>query len=497
MATTTQLTRRKYYANDLTWHPYAVAFLKQMELNLSPEQEDIFFDTHRIQHVAAGEGSGKSFIGALKCVVKTSAQRATWKEGPDMYGWVVGADYEDAREEVMQAREMAIKLGIYDESRSSFPIARDQAVVLTLTTGVSMRTVSAHDTTKLGREEPDFIVGGESSRWSGQAFKRCEGRLIRRWPYSWMYESGSFEAALDPWFKEIYYLGLGPNDRDLLSFSMPTWSNPVVYPGGRNDPAIKLIEASTDANYFLERYAGKPAAPSLAMFPQFKVTTHVWELEVVEDQPVFLAVDPGTEVYCVLFLQMIHGEVRILDEIYVSHWSHDEVLDEVMARPLWRKVDSGDPGTIDTAAKQDHFGMGTPANAWYDKTGLRLRMKYVKLEQTIERLRSVLSYNPATQRPRLIVHPRCKGLIAELGGGPSPVEGGGLWKKSKSGKPEARNDHACKALAYFLVQRLGTARPGEDDDETPEDTGPGAGTYLTPIGGAKKEESFGLFSYLR
>ena len=81
------------------------------------------------------------------------------------------------------------------------------------------------------------------------------------------------------------------------------------------------------------------------------------------------------------------------------------------------------------------------------------------LDVSIERVRAALALNPKTARPRLRIHPRCKGLISEMGGGPSPVEGGGPWMyyetKNGLGPPRMENNHACMALAYLLSGPFG------------------------------------------
>ena len=59
-----------------------------------------------------------------------------------------------------------------------------------------------------------------------------------------------------------------------------------------------------------------------------------------------------------------------------------------------------------------------------------------------------------------------------MGGGTAPVHGIGRWK-IRNGKPEARNDHACKALAYGLLEKFGTMRIDDRAEMS-------AATYLKP-----------------
>ena len=105
----------------------------------------------------------------------------------------------------------------------------------------------------------------------------------------------------------------------------------------------------------------------------------------------------------------------------------------------------------------------------------------IPVEATVDKLRFALLVNPKTGRPRLRIHPRCAGIIAEAGGGPSPVLGGGVWRRfSENGRPRAENDHAWKALGYGLIALFGADMP-EDTYATyghTADTGTGA-SYLT------------------
>jgi len=51
----------------------------------------------------------------------------------------------------------------------------------------------------------------------------------------------------------------GPNPWGGRSFSLPTWTNSAVF-SGRDDPAIKAIEAGLTPEMFRERFGGEPVA---------------------------------------------------------------------------------------------------------------------------------------------------------------------------------------------------------------------------------------------
>jgi hypothetical protein len=63
--------------------------------------------------------------------------------------------------------------------------------------------------------------------------------------------------------------------------------------------------------------------------------------------------------------------------------------------------------------------------------------------------------NPITHQPKIIVSHRCTGLISECGGGPSPVDGGGAWRRDDNGKIIDKWNHSTKALTYLIMQLFG------------------------------------------
>jgi len=268
--------------------------------------------------------------------------------------------------------------------------------------------------------------------------------------------SGTFEWGAQ-WFRELYEVGQAPNEYDIKSFSLPSWANPSLYPLGRDSPAIKQVEALLPQDQFMERFGGVPAPPRDALFPEFRPELHISQVMMIEGMPVYLFVDPGQYVYCVLFVQFVNGEVWVLNEVYAHQWTHEQVVNECLMKEEWKGV-TPYGHVIDVAGRQAHQGQSNAVRAWADSTTLNFSSQSVPLETSIDRLRSVMLTNPTTKRPRLRIHPKCKGLIAELGGGPSPVPGGGRWKQ-RAGVPEHKNDHACKALAYGLVKHFGAIRP--------------------------------------
>ncbi len=462
----------------MDWQDKARDVLKQLNIVLSDEQAAPFYDPARIKIVAGGEGSGKSFMGALYGLCRATVMAVERRFEPVLV-WVVGADFEDAHKEmeylIGPERTWLEDLGIFDRERSSIPAAKDQKIVAKTTVGITFETISGYDPLKVGRDQPDIVVGCEVSRWPVELWNRAYGRLARRYHQgSCGWFSGSFESSLG-WFPEIWTVGQSGNPLDIKSFSIPSWANRAIYPGGFDDPAIQQLRLQMSEQRFMERHGGRPMPASDSVLPQFRVYLHVdSDCEYAPDYPVHLFVDPGTSVYAVLFVQIVGREVRIVDEVYVSHYTHEQVIQECTLRPAWRGVRPDGTHVMDIAGTQSHMGMQPPVEAWYRDTGLTFRTKLWKVDDQVDKLMQVLGIDMTTGRPYLRIHPRCRGIIAEMGGGPSPVPNSGRWTM-KNGKPEQlRNNHSCKALAYGLLTMFGAKRPGREDDDDR------AVSYLTP-----------------
>jgi hypothetical protein len=419
-----------------------------LPIELWPEWETVFESNAPIVLPIGGEGSGKSFHAALYGVCHMVYDLSI---GGKLY-WVVGADFEDARKDFDYLLEFQSQLGNIDYDNSSLPSKRDQQCLLATNTGQTVVTISSYDFTKVAREEPHGIIGAEISRWFGETFERCEGRLLRQYPHAWGFMSGSFETS-DGWLPDIHRFSEGPNDRGIRSFSIPSWANRVKYPGGREDPAIKRAEAGRSPEKFLERFGAVPVPSKRMVCHTFRRALHVdYNLEFDPELPVYIAIDPGGVVYAVLFVQFTNdGEVHILDEIYVHRWPHSAVINEFKARPLSGLVEGG---AIDIASTQAQNAMPLSLDAWFADTGLSLWTEKHSVDDTVDRLLWALAPNPNTGRSRLRIHPSCEGLISEMGGGQTPVPDGGTWMRYETkqglGPPMRHNDHACKALGYLL-----------------------------------------------
>ena len=416
-------------------------------------------------------------MGALYGIV---CALIAWKElggSRPVQVWIVGKDYEDARKEASYINgensdgiDWLNDLGIYDAENSTWPADKNSPIRINTTWGIFFETISAYDAKKIGRDQPDVIIGCEVSRWEGEIYSRIQGRFVRR-PDCRIWLSGSPDGA-EGWFPDAFNLGqVAGNAHKLTSYPLAAWANPSIYEFGFDDPKIAfLMEASPTMDYFWERYGGIPQKPKDAVLPEFKTLFHVnSEIEYQKDLPVHIAIDPGHRVYCVLFVQFVGNEVWVLDEIYMPNATHEAVINKASTMSAWDLVDPADIHTMDVAGKQQHGGRAKahPIEAWFEDTGIRFKTKKWDVRDQLDRIRTLLMPQGIGERPYLQIHPRCKGMIAEAGGGPSPIENGGRWRMI-NGMPDTTQkayDHAWKAFSYLVLTVMGAKKPGHKRPE--------------------------------
>ena len=411
------------------------------------EQSVILNSQHRFNLVAGGEQAGKSMIAS-----KYLLARFLETDGKGLF-WLVAADYERTRAEFTYLAEDFEKLGmIKDISKRVDPGH------ITLVDGTLIETKSAKDPRTLAMKAPNGIIGCEASQLDLETFFRLRGRCAPR--RAWMFLGGTFEGSLG-WYPQMYTAWAAGAEPDARAFSLPSYTNTHLYPGGIHDPEIqKLRDASSD-DFFLERIEGKPSPPRGLVFPEFRPDMHIDDkIEYDPDLPVHIWMDPGyAGAYAVEVVQVVGEQLRVIDEIYEQGLVTDEIIDIAKSRVWWKNVQFG---VIDVAGNQ-HQAMAAPAEVWLDQSGLFLSSQKIRINDGTERLKGWLKVDSKTHAPRIVFSPKCRGVLSEFGAIASPLDGqtrAYRWKLDRDGNivgeaPEDKNNHGVKALIYGLIDRFG------------------------------------------
>lgn len=367
--------------------------------------------------------------------------------------WLVAADYNRTRAEFDYICDYLDTLGLaYFASKQVDP------GVIEIQGGIKIETKSAQDPRKIAMVAPDGILVCEASQIDYETYLRLRGRIAEK--RGWLMMSGTFESSLG-WYPELYARGQAAHSTDdLISFSLPSWSNTHIYPLGENDPEIIRLKNDTPHDYFMERYGGVPCPPKGRVFEEFSNKLHTGPYLFDPDDPVYLFVDPGySSAYAVLAAQKHNDTLYIFDEIYERGFTTSEIIKMCMQRQWWNNVVGG---AIDVAATQ-HQALPAVAEIWANEAGIHLTSQKVQISDGIEAIKRFLIINPLTNDSLLRINSNCRGLISEFGGCPSPIDGQTrvyTWKHDREGNivgatPDDKNNHAIKALAYGLISLFG------------------------------------------
>ena len=439
----------------------------------TPEQMDILTCDSRFVLVAGGEQAGKSVVASLFLMRKywewrdvhagegSSAARRKRRrlefERKPLY-WLVGATYGETQREFRYLAEWFGALGILYEATKRVDPGR-----IVLVDDARIETKSAMDNRTLSKEAPDGIVGCEASQLDASTFARMRGRLTPT--NGWLFLAGTFESSVG-WYPQLYNAWRSGH-ADRQSFSLPSWTNRTLYPGGKDDPNLAALRAESTDDFYMERISGQPAPPRGLAIPEIRPDIHMRQIAYVQGLPVSLAIDPGyAGAYAVEVIQCVGGQEAIVDEIYQRGMITEEIIDLAMSRPWWSAVGGG---VIDVAGYQ-HHAMPAPAEVWLERAGVALSASQVRINDGTERLRSFLKAPSDGREPKMVIASHCRGILSELGVMPNPFDGqtrAYRWKTDREGTivgqtPEDRYNHGIKAVIYYLVDKYGyasTTRP--------------------------------------
>ena len=441
--------------------------LRNLEVELYPIQKTILLDHHRTIQVAGGERVGKSWISGLFGATRTPFGSKFW---------IVAATYELARPEFTYWTEHLLKLGAIRDKRD-ISIPKTGKCVAICKSGQTIETKTADDLQRIAAVAPDGIIMAEAAQMPYEAYLKCVGRVAEK--RGWLLLSGTFEGSLG-WYPEKFIdWGSGNNIEGAISYSLPSWLNYFIYPGGRDDPEIKRMEAiySRVEGMFEERCGAIPVPPSTLVFREYRSTIHQNpNIHYDPRLPVFLAVDPssGGDPYAVLACQFppypyprnenghLTEEVPdaidfcdVIDESYTTGENTEEIIAYLKRQAWWKNVRGG---AIDVEATDER-------RRWAKYGNVPLVAKKIDQFAGIRRLKSFLHYK----------RDKVTGLVLE-GGWPHlrlashirylPYEFGKYKRKPNpedtllvvEKPPMNQPDHAIKAMWYLLVARYGDVK---------------------------------------
>lgn len=276
-------------------------------------QVPIHYDAHRHRALSNGRRWGKTFLGAKEveptCFVKN-------RLGNAQRGWIIGPNYTDCEKEFRVIYDSLKALGV-DQVSSKFlrNTENGNMVIRTNWDWVLECRSAAHPESLVG-EGLDFVLLVEAGRLHRATFTEYVRPALSD-KRGWSIMSGVPEIASDTsllyWG---YRKGLEHEGRPWRSWRMPSWTNDIVFPGGRNDPEILEAEDDLTEDEFRRQYGGEFVDRVGRVMVEWDDAIHLRPLDYNPEWPLYAGVDYGwTNWWVWLWIQVDHwGNIYVIGE---------------------------------------------------------------------------------------------------------------------------------------------------------------------------------------
>jgi hypothetical protein len=254
------------------------------------------------------------------------------------------------------------------------------------------------------------------------------------------------------WYYDLWLLGM-KGEEEFASWRFPSWDNPIVFPGGRQDPEILLLEKTTTEEWFMQEIGADFSSFVGRIYGEFDETTHVKQHLYNPAWKNYIAFDWGF----VNPLAAIEFQIDPWDNVYIwrEHYKSYELLSEHVKilrerkQPAGYKIDCtfGDAADPEAAAYvTQNFA---PCIASPDsKTNWRAGVDRVKGFLRLQQIGEIDEYGTPLCAPRLFVDPSCINTIREFGNYRAKAGTAGHNPREIA---QGIDDHALDALRYALV----------------------------------------------
>lgn len=425
--------RKDIYFEETGYHPHE-------------GQIQVHYDPHRHRVLSNGRRWGKTLLGG-KEVEPTAFVRN--RKGEAQRGWIIGPNYIDCEKEFRVVYDSLKKLGVDAVSSKFLKNTENGSMHIVTNWGFDLECRSAQHPDSLVGEGLDFVVMAEAGRLHRRTFTEYVRPALSD-KRGWSLLTGVPELAVDT--SLLYWgfkRGLEFATKPWRSWRMPSWTNNVIFPGGRRDPEILEAEDDLTEDEFRRQYGGEFVDRVGRVMAEWDDEIHLKRIRYNPDWPLYAAVDYGfTNFFVWLWIQVdTFGNVYVLAEHYIKQMDTERIATEVLKPHPWIKKCAAfypDPhNPDDTAILSRHLGI--PARTG---TGGEIKTRNAMIRT---RLKPRPEHAPPEEQQAQIVvdKDRCTHLAWEM-------REGYRWpehkneQKNESEVPMDKDNHGPEALSRFI-----------------------------------------------
>jgi hypothetical protein len=423
-------------------------------------QKKIHYTPSRFRVISNGRRWGKTFMGAKE--VEPCAFSLSAITGKPQTGWIVGPQYQDAEKEFRIIYDTFRSLGVDKHSLKFVNNPDNGSMHIKTNWGFELLCKSAKHPETLVGEGLDFVLMVEAGRHR----RRTWGQYLRPAlsdKRGWAIFSGVPEGRSE---NSLLY-ALWSRGQDLRypqwqSWRMPSWTNNIVFPGGRNDPEILEAEGDLTEDEFARQYGAQFVEKTGAVMQEWDDEIHLKNLRYNPGWPVYGAVDYGfTNPFVWLWIQVDeYANAYVIRERRWTQKDTVEIANEMLADPVDRMLidnlvafypDPAEPDdtlTLSRMLRKSHRG----------GTGGELKTRLSLIRQKLKTHPAWIPEDHPERQPGLVVDRSCQSLAWEMREGYKWPEHRSEVSSEKE-HPLDKDNHGVEALGRFMKGYYGM--PGQ------------------------------------
>lgn len=297
-------------------------------------QRQVHYDPHRHRALSNGRRWGKTLLGGKEVEPCAFVRN---RRGEVQRGWIIGPNYLDCEKEFRVVYDSFKALGIDTVSTKFLRNVENGSMHIVTNWGFDLECRSAQHPESLVGEGLDFVVCAEAGRLRRSTFTEYVRPALSD-KRGWSLMTGVPEIAADT--SLLYWAwkrGLEHETKPWRSWRMPSWTNTIVFPGGRNDPEILEAEDDLTEDEFRRQYGGEFVDKVGRVMKEWDDEIHLKRIKFNPDWPLYAAVDYGfTNWFVWLWIQVDPFQnVYVLGEHYIKEMDTERIAKEVLKNHPW------------------------------------------------------------------------------------------------------------------------------------------------------------------
>lgn len=418
----------------------------------------------RFRVVCAGRRTGKSTLGGHELTLE--AVRAFYRQDIDAFDhraefWIVGPEYSDAEKEFRVLWSDLNKLGCekYFDHPGTYYNPENGQMHLSMYGGkFQVHCKSAKYPNSLVGEALEGVILAEAAKLKPSVWHKYIRPMLADYR-GWALFTSTPEGR--NWFYDLYKFGQDPAFGDWWSVRMPSWSNDILFPAGRNDPEIASMSAGMSEEKFNQEIGADFTEFVGRVFKDFDEEIHIGDYKYNPNWPVYAAIDYGwTNPFVWLLLQVDpFDNVYVIGEHYQQHMTVEENINEIVRKglaPADLRIIYPDPASPqDTKVVEQMLrvkGMNKTGGPIQER--LELIRRWLKLQ-----VDDMPTNDSGYKKPKLNFDRSCINCAREFSEYRYPESKNEMTEDSE--KPLKKDDHTPEALGrFFAAYYGGAARAG-------------------------------------